>query len=754
MLKQLANKYRFALVYGGAVLTAIVLMLLPQTLQPIAFGMIILFGVVGFVSHLSNTHPLHLYGKIRYFQKTHPARFATINAIIGAMILCASAWFYQPEYIVQFYGFYLFVLSLPFLWLGRTAFQFDSYGYEVPRVTEQPSVRWVWIAVAMLAFVVLMTINIPNGDKSEWHTMLGLVDVPTGAQLVLLGIGLGGLILGFRANLLPTKIQWRRYHLILLALVLLGGGVRAWNLEYTLHLFVDELFFMNDVSNIRDATPPLLLPDNSPSTDVYSFFQMLAVQLVGPSLLGLRLPSPIISMFGLIVVYAFARQLFSVRVALLSAFLFAVLPVHIQFGRIGMNMIVDPIFGMLGFIYLIRAMQSRHTGDFALVGIMFGMTHYFYEGGRIFFTAFLLCWLIWMTIFGRRDPIFRLPSWQDWGALLFCLIVVSTPIYHTRIAFDMTLTERFDATRNPDFTLSDRVDEFVSVNEIGYLGAPLHRYVHDIARDNFFRSDFAYVMPILAPFFMIGFGLLLLQLHRMQGALLLWWIIGVAIGNSLIADLLSAPSPRYIVVYAVLMIIVAVGIDRIWHLLEKYLHRYRHAITGIFLLYLGYVGIYQIDYYFSRTVPLYYERIHTTVIGTGRVRPDFDDMILRAVDLPENYSVQVFTNALFPKTHHIDIPEFYQRDDLDVDYGVIRELQEHFFQALPRDVNYVFTFTRFHQEQMMDIIDDYFVVTHIEGSPYNIPPNAEILFAYAPLSANPLPEPIEFEFERAPNARP
>ncbi len=729
MFKRLMTTHRTLFIWGVTICFAVIVYLLPPTIQTFVFWVIILIGLVILVVRLSNDMPQRI-NELKAYYELHRERLIKLSAATGILLMCASAWFYQPIYSITFYGFHLLILSLPFLWVGRSVFQFDAMTYDIDSTDEKTGIRWSALIVALFAFAVLMTINMPNEMKSDIHATLGLVDVTTYPQMALLAIGLGGLLLGFRGKLLPT-IQWRRYHLILLVLVLLGGGIRAWNLEYTLHLFVDEFFFMNDVIDIREDTTQLFFPRTGSTSDVFPFFQSIFVSLLGPSLTSLRLVSPIISMIGLIAVYALARQFFTVRVALLSVFLVAVMPVYIQFGRIGMYMIVDPVLGILGFVYLIRAMRSQYVGDYALVGIMFGLTHYFYEGGRLFFTAFLVCWLIWMIVFGRRDTGFRHPNLKQIFVAVFCLLVVIAPIYHIQWQYDFPVAERFSATRSPSFILTDGIGEFLSSTEISYIGAPLHRYIHEVARDDFFLSDFAYVIPLIASFFLIGFGLLLFQLHRMRGSLLIWWVVGVAIGNTLIVDGLSAPNPRYIVVYAVLMIVTAVGIDRVWQAFDNSFKSYQQIITAGFIAYLGYVGVFQIDHYFNRTVPLYYDNVHVI-----RVEPAFDDMILRAVELPENTSLVVLTDSLFPKSHMVDVPRFFQRDDLTIYYVLVRELEDTFFETLPRDADYVFTFTRFHKEQVMDSIDDYFVISDIEGSPYGISQNTEMLFAYAPLSVN------------------
>ncbi|HRF98926.1 MAG TPA: hypothetical protein PLZ51_27135, partial [Aggregatilineales bacterium] len=82
-------------------------------------------------------------------------------------------------------------------------------------------------------------------------------------------------------------------------------------------------------------------------------------------------------------------------VAFVSAVMLATLPIHIQFSRLALNNIADPLFGTLTFYFIARGFKYPHKmrGNFAWAGAMLGLTQYFYEGGRFLYPALTLGWL-------------------------------------------------------------------------------------------------------------------------------------------------------------------------------------------------------------------------------------------------------------------------------------------------------------------------------------------------------------------------
>jgi len=625
--------------------------------------------------------------------------------------------------------FYIFLLSLPILFAMRKLLP------PLPADTDQPlstdKMRYPALGIALISLLLLTTINVPVDTMTDLHRFIGMDVSPQWVQMGLLGIAIVALVHGFGGRMLPRRFRWQRHHTVLLLIVLLAGIVRGWDINDTYRLFIDEALFMGDTALILSEPLPALVPNYAPATDAYSILQAMSATLFGRSMASLRLVSALMGMAGIVVVYTLARQLFSVRVALISALLLATFPVSVQFGRIGLYNVADSVFGLLAFVYILRGLRSGHVSDFAMAGVLFGITQYLYEGGRLFFSLFFVCWMVWIHVVARRDPNFRIPSRQQWGAFLFCFIVLAIPVYHTLWQFDYPITLRLNEVRIND-------NPFPEV-DITHLSTPILQYVSYPSKGIFYQSEYAFILPILAPFFLLGFGRLLFEVHRLRGALLVWWIIGVSVSNSLISGSIQADAARHMVVYSVLMIVTAVGIGTIWRLVTDKMPRFRRWINGFFIAYLILVTGVQIGHYVGDVVPNMYDLIYGVHHQTGRPQPAFDDMILRAVELPPNTAVIVISDWLLPDTHRLVAPLYFGRDEHEftVTGRFADTLDATYFATLPRDVNFVFVFTRYHQDRVVAMIEQYFTITHITDSPYDIPETVEMVFFHAPLSHNP-----------------
>ena len=679
---------------------------------------------------MQNSSPIQ---RLRAIHEQQPLLYAYVSFVIALVLVGLSAFFYQPRYMDSFTGFYIFLLSLPFIRLSFALLPEITPHADTDRIQGDEIIRWHWLGLAILCMLALTMINMPSNWVQAWQKTLGLMNTSPHIQMILLCVGLLTAILGFGGSLRPDRIDWKQHHSILLGIVLLGGAIRLWNLEYTIHMFVDEFFFLSGIISLNTESAQILLPVATQYTDVFSYMQLVFVNILGPSLTSLRIVTPLISMVGLVVIYALVRQLFELRVALMSAFLLAVLPVYIHLGRIGMNMVVDPIFGMMGFMFFLRGLRHQLQSDFAIAGLAFGLTHYFYEGGRIFFTLFLVCWLVWITIFSRHKLPFRLPSLKHLFVFGFCLLMVTAPFYHTLWSNDHPLTQRFDATTDsPNLLLSGRLSDFLLDNQLGHLGAPLQRYVQTPATDQFYQSDEPFILPVLVPFFLLGLGILIWRIHTVSGALFVWWVLGVAIANSIIFDRVSAPSPRYTVVYGALMIVTALGIQSLWTVLTRgFTNHWHRWIKFGFIIFLAAVGLYQVNYYFNTIVPNFHHFVFTRIPLGIRPRPAFDDMILRAVDLPTNTTVHVFSDLLFPDNIRVDVPEFYgrQTEEFDVQHIFVDSLTADYFKALSPNRNHVFTFVHAH-DFIIEMIEQVFEISKIESSPFDIPDEVEMIFYF------------------------
>lgn len=646
------------------------------------------------------------------------------------ILLGLSAYFYQPRFIDNFYGFYLFVLSLPFIRLSFPVLPNSTPATASDSIlVATDNIRWVWVGLAVLCMTLLTMMNARN-------VSLIAISASTHIQMLLLSMGLIALIVGFGGRIVLQRFTWKRHHWVLLGIVVLAGAIRFWNLEHTIFKFVDELLIVHGVLWIEQHDSlKILLPQANPFTDVLSYVQFWVRQIMGTGLTPLRVTVGMIGLAGIIGIYALMRQMYSVRIALLSAFLVAVMPAHIHFSRIGLNNLTSGMIATWCFCYMLRAIGDANARDFAIAGVLLGLTHYFYEAGRLFFTPFFVLWLIWIVLFNRQ---FQRPSRKHLAILIFCFMVVAAPFYITLISHGHPITQRLEQTRAPQFILAERLTEFLLDNQIGHLGAPIARYVQYPPSDSFYQTTTAFVLPNLVPFFLLGLGILFWRLSTKRGALLFWWTIGIAIANSFILIEFSSISTRHAPVYLILMAIVALGIDTIWSVLEELHKRLRKVVYVAFLIFCVGIGVDGVVYYFQVNVPAFYKHAYTTAASSGgRLLPAVDDAMLRAVHLPPNTILHVFTDALFSVSLRDEVPQYFGRDinEFEVSHVFVDDLTPAYFASLPRDRNHVFTFTPFYDD-LLPMIERFFVITQIEGSPYDIPHEVEMIFYHAPLEAN------------------
>lgn len=714
------------------------LMFAPPLIQSILFLLILFVSLTLSIQQL-------LIGAIKFgkfIQQKHqqyPLLHARASFVVALFLIGLATNFYQARYIEFNTGFYLFILSFPFVVISLRLLPQPI----IPAASDTTSparIHWHWIVVSMISMVLLTMMNVPSLWRGRPHNALGLVGVSPHVQMLALTIGIITLLMGFGVRLLPRRIAWQRHHWTLAGIIMLAAFMRLWDLEHALRFFVDEILFVISVNeyDIADNTMKILLPQANSFSDVFSFFQYAVKQIIGPGLSALRIPSAIFGILGVVGVYALARQLFSLRVAIISTLLVAVMPIYVHYSRIGLNNIAGTTIAIWMFVYLLRGMRHQRLTDYAIAGTLLGLIHYFHEGERLFVTPFLFCWIVWVALIGRKSSTFHFPTIKHLFVLVFTCLVIVVPFYHTLISHGHQLAERFTIRHDPNLTPETHLNNILFHSHVADLGYPIVRYIQIEMDGLYYQSQDAFVLPMLAPFFLIGFAYLLWHIRTHGGALLLWWAVGVAVGNSLIIQNFSAISARFVVVYPILMMIVAVGISVTWSMLVTWVgKRFEKFIQVGFVVFLVVTAAYSSHYYFNDTVPNFRNFVFTRLDFAGNYRPAVDDMILRALVLPPNTDVHIFTDTLLTTYYKNDIPFYYERNknEFMVHNQRIQRLADEYFLNLPRDRNYVFVTTRDH-DYILNDIERYFTITKVEGSPWNIPEAVEMIMYHAPLEAN------------------
>ncbi|MFN8372556.1 MAG: glycosyltransferase family 39 protein [Anaerolineae bacterium] len=245
---------------------------------------------------------------------------------------------------------------------------------------------------------MLVTLAAQNANGS---TLLLSLDV----QFLLLAGGVFGVAWGLGDGKPGTWAQraapLRNTSIVLFLITLLALVLRLWQLETSVHYFVDELNFVSGVLDIVHArqsgeilhlTHPFHWLAAFPR--IFPYWQSWGTAIAGQSYTGLRLPSAVLGTLTVPAVYLLGKNLFDKRVGIIAALLLATFPPHLHFSRLGLNNIADPLFGTLAMAFAARGLKEGRRGDFAWAGVMLGMSQYFYEGGRLVYPVVMGLWLV------------------------------------------------------------------------------------------------------------------------------------------------------------------------------------------------------------------------------------------------------------------------------------------------------------------------------------------------------------------------
>jgi 4-amino-4-deoxy-L-arabinose transferase-like glycosyltransferase len=466
--------------------------------------------------------------------------------------------------------------------------------------------------VGIIALVVLVAINSYWLPPESAHIQMVLL--VGGIVLVAMGLTPSPSPLA-NSGLKPTvqhgkhgrgmmdHARTKNAYWLLAAMTILALGVRLWDLENGLHIFMDEVNFVDGVNGIRDGYMPgglpifILHPFSAVAAFpfTYPYLQYWSVQVFGPTLSAIRLPSVIIGALTIPALFWMASALFDRKTAFIAAFALAVFPPHIHFSRLGMNNIADPFFGVLVIGFVARALisppdpaRTRHDlslqtdgqqGEngrgmmyhartastyWTLAGVCLGLTQYWYEGGRLLFPALVVGWLLLAAACSwiRREQA------NGMLRMLAVAAIIALPYYFTQVQLNFPTAPRLqDRGHTGDYVqgLLDSSTGFLRTYwDMNLRPAVLHFFYTPDGGQFFYGGETALILPFLLPVFFLGVFHALFRL-KLPGLLVLMWLALTALGNSLLDS--SDWTARFAVSLPALPLVLAIGVRYTWHMI-------------------------------------------------------------------------------------------------------------------------------------------------------------------------------------------
>ena len=340
----------------------------------------------------------------------------------------------------------------------------------------------------------------------------------------------------------------------------------------------DVAMYGVDALQILAGARPIFLESNFGREPLFSYLVALAYRFTGPGAYGIHLTSALIGIATVPAVWLAARELFREQrttvlayLPLLAAFLSAVSYWHLNWSRVGLRVILVPLFAALIVAALWRGFASarpdrsrrpvRSWGWFLLAGALLGLSLYTYQAARLLpvlvASAFIL-----LAIERRR--------WARDDTVAALLVAA--------VALVVFLPLGVYAAQHPG-ALSVRIQQATVVQP----GLPLAQQVGEVARQAATAlltysirgdTDPQFTIPgrpSLNPFLSLGLLLgivaALWRFRRSPYLFLLVWLL-LMTAPAMVADQ-AATAKRYLGAFPAVMMLVSVGLLLPFEWLER-----------------------------------------------------------------------------------------------------------------------------------------------------------------------------------------
>jgi len=335
---------------------------------------------------------------------------------------------------------------------------------------------------------------------------------------------------------------------------------------------------------------------------LYFFFQAALLRLFGVTTVALRLPSALISTATVVLLYLFARRHYGRWVAILASVFFCTYHYAIHFGRLALNNIWDPFFGLGILYFLIRGLDESRLGHFVAAGVLMGLAVYFYMGARLV-PIILALYLIYRALQEKGFLQDSLPHLLVFGLMT---LVVALPLLAFFAVHPKDLMARWSWV---GIFPSGWVAAEIQRTGKSTLGVLLGQFLKAALAFNHFSDPSLHYHPgiPLLRFFtsiLFVFGLAYAVQRRQQREYLLllaWFLLVIVFGGALLEN--PPSSPRLVLAIPPVVICVALGMVKVSSYVRLALGGNRGLAVGISAVLLLFACSQSLHFYFADYTP-------------------------------------------------------------------------------------------------------------------------------------------------------
>lgn len=224
-----------------------------------------------------------------------------------------------------------------------------------------------------------------------------------------------------RAGVLVIRTHW--VTLALLGIFLLALFFRVYRIDaIPIDPESDHVEASKDVWDILQGQYRIFFPRNTGREPTQFYLTAALSRILGYGFVTLKLTMALVGVLNVIPMYFLGKELVDKRFGLLAAFFVAISYWHVIISRIGLRIVLAPLWTAATLYFLFRAFRTRQRNDFLLTGLSLGLGLYGYYAFRIM--PLLIVVLCALKVLVDREPGFQLGRFVQH----FILLVITSAL--------------------------------------------------------------------------------------------------------------------------------------------------------------------------------------------------------------------------------------------------------------------------------------------------------------------------------------
>ncbi len=166
----------------------------------------------------------------------------------------------------------------------------------------------------------------------------------------------------------------------------------------------DHVEASEDVRDILDGQYRIFMPRNTGREPTQFYLTAALARVFGFGFVTLKLTMALVGALNVIPMYFLGKELLDRRFGVLAAFLVAISYWHVIISRIGLRIVLAPLWTSVTLYFLLRAFRTGRRNDYLLTGLSLGLGLYGYQAFRI--VPLLVVVLCMLKVILDRGPSF------------------------------------------------------------------------------------------------------------------------------------------------------------------------------------------------------------------------------------------------------------------------------------------------------------------------------------------------------------